>query len=267
MYPTCVRLAVVIVFAFAARTDRLTADDPPVKPAVLAHAADIRKRVDADYPMLDSLYKHIHSHPELSLQEEQTAARLAKELRAAGFEVTLVGRTPERPNLVARLRGAAEGPVLGLLSHVDTVLADPGEWSRDPWSGDLVDGEVWGRGAQDMKSQTAAEAAAALDLAASGWRPARGDLLVIVVVDEEILEERSERTARMTDVHFEDPQLRGRRDRHFGEQPVEVGLVGKLREAVAGPGGFQRKLSDHPFRAERGQPGEGDRGGVRCAGV
>jgi acetylornithine deacetylase/succinyl-diaminopimelate desuccinylase-like protein len=103
----------------------------------------------------------------------------------AGFEVTLVGRTPERPNLVARLRGAADGPVLGLLSHVDTVLADPSEWQRDPWSGDLVDGEVWGRGAQDMKSQTAAEAAAALELAASGWRPARGDLLVIVVVDEE----------------------------------------------------------------------------------
>jgi acetylornithine deacetylase/succinyl-diaminopimelate desuccinylase-like protein len=86
---------------------------------------------------------------------------------------------------VARLRGAADGPVLGLLSHVDTVLADPSEWARDPWSGDLVDGEVWGRGAQDMKSQTAAEVAAALDLAESGWRPARGDLLVIVVVDEE----------------------------------------------------------------------------------
>ena len=106
-------------------------------------------------------------------------------MRDAGFEVELRGRTPERPNLVARLRGAADGPVLGLLSHVDTVLADPAEWQRDPWSGDLVDGEVWGRGAQDMKSQTAAEVAAALELAESGWRPTHGDLLVIVVVDEE----------------------------------------------------------------------------------
>lgn len=133
--------------------------------------------------LLQQLIRHNTVNPpgdERVLQEQ-----LAEPFRAAGFEVTLVGRTAQRPNLVARLRGRADGPVLGLLSHVDTVLADPAEWTRDPWSGDLVDGEVWGRGAQDMKSQTAAEAAAALDLADSGWRPARGDLLVIVVVDEE----------------------------------------------------------------------------------
>jgi acetylornithine deacetylase/succinyl-diaminopimelate desuccinylase-like protein len=133
--------------------------------------------------LLQQLLRHRTVNPpgdERALQEE-----LAAELRDAGFEVDLLGRTPERPNLVARLRGEADGPVLGLLSHVDTVLADPDEWQRDPWSGDLVDGEVWGRGAQDMKSQTAAEVAAALDLALGGWRPARGDLLVIVVVDEE----------------------------------------------------------------------------------
>lgn len=106
-------------------------------------------------------------------------------LLEAGFEVDLLGATPERPSLVARLRGHAEGPVLCLLSHMDTVLATPSEWQRDPWSGDLVDGVVWGRGAQDMKSQTASEVAAALTLARSGWRPARGDLLVVCVVDEE----------------------------------------------------------------------------------
>src|SRR5215213_9914753 len=89
-------------------------------------------------------------------------------LRDAGFEVTLVGRTEARPNLVARLRGAADGPVLCLLSHVDTVLADPEEWTHDPWSGDVADGFLWGRGAIDMKSQTAAEVAAALRLARTG---------------------------------------------------------------------------------------------------
>jgi len=116
--------------------------------------------------------------------QEHVAARL----RAAGFdEVTLVGNTPERPNLVARLRGREPGPVLGLLSHVDTVLANPADWSRDPWSGALdEDGLIWGRGAQDMKSQTAAEVAAGCALARDGWRPARGDLLVISVVDEEV---------------------------------------------------------------------------------
>jgi acetylornithine deacetylase/succinyl-diaminopimelate desuccinylase-like protein len=110
---------------------------------------------------------------------------LAGLLREAGFEIELLGRTEERPNLVARLRGRGDGPTLCLLSHVDTVLADPGDWQRDPWSGDVVDGELWGRGAQDMKSQTAAEVVAAVQLARSGWRPARGDLLVVSVVDEE----------------------------------------------------------------------------------
>ena len=69
--------------------------------------------------------------------------------------------------------GRRPGPVLCLLSHVDTVLATPSEWSHDPWSGDLADGFVWGRGALDMKSQTAAEVAAACALARGGWRPAR----------------------------------------------------------------------------------------------
>ena len=110
---------------------------------------------------------------------------LAGLLEDAGFEVALVGRTEPRPNLVARLRGQADGPALCLLSHVDTVLATPEEWSHDPWSGDVADGSVWGRGALDMKSQTAAEVSAAIGLARSGWRPARGDLLVVVVVDEE----------------------------------------------------------------------------------
>jgi acetylornithine deacetylase/succinyl-diaminopimelate desuccinylase-like protein len=110
---------------------------------------------------------------------------IASYLRAAGFEVELLGRTPERPNLVARLRGVGDGPTLCLLSHVDTVLATPSEWEHDPWSGDVVDGFVWGRGALDMKSQTAAEVVAAAALARNGWRPARGELLVVVVCDEE----------------------------------------------------------------------------------
>jgi acetylornithine deacetylase/succinyl-diaminopimelate desuccinylase-like protein len=111
---------------------------------------------------------------------------LAAQLLDAGFEVELLGAVPERPNLVARLRGAADGPTLCLLSHVDTVLATAAEWTHDPWSGDVADGFVWGRGALDMKSQTAAEVTAAVSLAREGWRPARGDLLVVVVVDEEV---------------------------------------------------------------------------------
>jgi acetylornithine deacetylase/succinyl-diaminopimelate desuccinylase-like protein len=110
---------------------------------------------------------------------------LAELLTGAGFACELLGATEPRPNLVARLDGDAAGPTLCLLSHVDTVLATPSDWTRDPWSGDLDDGFVWGRGALDMKSQTAAEVAAAISLVRSGWRPARGTLLIVCLADEE----------------------------------------------------------------------------------
>jgi acetylornithine deacetylase/succinyl-diaminopimelate desuccinylase-like protein len=111
-------------------------------------------------------------------------------LTEVGFECELLGAEPERPNLVARLRAAAptaDGPTLCYLSHVDTVLANAEEWHSEhgPWSGDQADGYIWGRGALDMKSQTAAEIAAAAGLARSGWRPAKGELLIVAVVDEE----------------------------------------------------------------------------------
>ncbi len=99
--------------------------------------------------------------------ERAAQEHLAEHLARAGFECELLGAEPERPNLVARLRGAAEGPTLCYLGHVDTVLADPSEWTHDPWSGELADGFIWGRGALDMKSQVAAEIAAAASLARS----------------------------------------------------------------------------------------------------
>jgi acetylornithine deacetylase/succinyl-diaminopimelate desuccinylase-like protein len=106
-------------------------------------------------------------------------------LEAAGFECAVLAAEAGRPNLVARLAGSEEGPVLGYLGHVDTVLATPGEWTHDPWAGELADGFVWGRGALDMKSQVAAEVVAAAALARGGWRPARGELKVLCVADEE----------------------------------------------------------------------------------
>jgi acetylornithine deacetylase/succinyl-diaminopimelate desuccinylase-like protein len=119
---------------------------------------------------------------------------LADHLQRAGFDCELVGAEPGRPNLIARLRPsdgtpadepAAGGPTLCYLGHVDTVLADAREWTHDPWSADLADGCIWGRGALDMKSQVACEIGAAASLARSGWRPRGGELLVVAVVDEE----------------------------------------------------------------------------------
>jgi acetylornithine deacetylase/succinyl-diaminopimelate desuccinylase-like protein len=106
-------------------------------------------------------------------------------LEDAGFEVELLAAVEGRPNLIARLDSGVDGAKLCLLGHVDTVLADPADWTVDPWSGELRDGCVWGRGALDMKSQVACEVAAALALAKDGWRPAAGELKLVLTADEE----------------------------------------------------------------------------------
>ena len=119
---------------------------------------------------------------------ETLAAEILRDhLAQAGVAADLYARAPERANLVARIKGG-DGPSLAFLCHTDTVLADPGEWERDPWSGDLVDGEVWGRGALDMKNQVAAAAVAFASLAREGFEPS-GDLLFVAVADEEVGED------------------------------------------------------------------------------
>jgi len=108
---------------------------------------------------------------------------LAGYLEDAGLAVELDGAEPERPNLVATLKGG-EGPALGYLSHVDTVLADKEDWSADPWSAEIRDGYLYGRGTIDMKNQTAAEAVAIARLA-RGSASFNGTLKLIAVADEE----------------------------------------------------------------------------------
>jgi acetylornithine deacetylase/succinyl-diaminopimelate desuccinylase-like protein len=117
--------------------------------------------------------------------EREAIEYLAEYLSDAGFETEILGATPERANLVATLHGKADGPALCFLGHVDTVLADPADWEHDPWSGDVADGYLWGRGALDMKSQVAAEAVAGASLARENWRPPRGTLKLVFVADEE----------------------------------------------------------------------------------
>jgi acetylornithine deacetylase/succinyl-diaminopimelate desuccinylase-like protein len=116
---------------------------------------------------------------------ETGAAELLRDyLAASGVGSELIARVPERANLVARIRGEG-GPSLLLLCHTDVVLADPAEWSVPPFSGELRDGMVWGRGALDMKSQVAANAVAIASLAREGFRPS-GDLIFAACADEEV---------------------------------------------------------------------------------
>ncbi|HZQ83007.1 MAG TPA: M20/M25/M40 family metallo-hydrolase [Gaiellaceae bacterium] len=116
--------------------------------------------------------------------ETAAAGLLRAYLEANGVECELYARVPERANLVARIRGRGDGPSLAMLSHTDVVLADPAEWERDPFGGELVDGVVWGRGALDMKGEVAASAVAIASLAREGWRGS-GDLIFIAAADEE----------------------------------------------------------------------------------
>jgi acetylornithine deacetylase/succinyl-diaminopimelate desuccinylase-like protein len=116
---------------------------------------------------------------------ESAAAELLREyLESNGVQCELYARVPERANLVARIPGSG-GPRLALLSHTDTVLADPAEWEVDPWSGELRDGEIWGRGALDMKGEVAASAVALASLAREGFEPS-GDLIFVAAADEEV---------------------------------------------------------------------------------
>jgi acetylornithine deacetylase/succinyl-diaminopimelate desuccinylase-like protein len=116
--------------------------------------------------------------------ETIAAKALQDYLAGNGIESELLAQTPERANLVARLPGG-DGLSLLLMAHTDTVLADPGEWERDPWSGDLVDGEVWGRGALDMKGHVAAVTVAFASLAREGVRPP-GEVVLALTADEEV---------------------------------------------------------------------------------
>ncbi|MEP6908895.1 MAG: M20/M25/M40 family metallo-hydrolase [Actinomycetota bacterium] len=117
---------------------------------------------------------------------ETIAAELLRDyLEENGVACELYAKVPERANLVARIPGSGDGPRLALLSHTDTVLADPAEWEVDPWSGDVRDGEIWGRGALDMKGQVAASAIAMASLAREGFQPS-GDLIFVAAADEEV---------------------------------------------------------------------------------
>ena len=118
-------------------------------------------------------------------QEVRNADLLEAYLGSAGLDVQRFEPTPGRTSLVARIEGSdPSAPSLCLMGHTDVVPVSPDGWSRDPFAGDLVDGEVWGRGAVDMLNLTAAQAVVMRTLADSGFRP-RGDLIFFAVADEE----------------------------------------------------------------------------------
>ncbi|CAN5815532.1 ArgE/DapE family deacylase [soil metagenome] len=113
--------------------------------------------------------------------EAELVAYLAPRLSALGAEVTIHEAAPGRASLVARLAGAGGGPSLMLNAHLDTVGV---AGMDDPFSGEIRDGRLYGRGAYDMKGSLAACVGAISALVNSGL-PLAGDLILAAVADEE----------------------------------------------------------------------------------
>jgi acetylornithine deacetylase/succinyl-diaminopimelate desuccinylase-like protein len=105
-------------------------------------------------------------------------------LEEAGSTPELYARDPSRPNLVARVRGVGKSPPLLVQGHVDVVTTTGQDWKRPPFGGDLAEGEIWGRGAIDMKGPMAMYISAFLRAARGEFQPP-GDVILVVLADEE----------------------------------------------------------------------------------
>jgi acetylornithine deacetylase len=139
--------------------------------------------------LLQDLIRIPSTNPKLSDEapngEAAVQDRVGIAMEAAGAELDRWDALPGRPNLVGTVRGTGGGPSLGINGHIDVVpVGDGSDWSHGPWSGEIVDGFVWGRGASDMKGGIAAMIHAATIVRRLGYT-LKGDLLLESVIDEE----------------------------------------------------------------------------------
>ncbi|MUL41001.1 M20/M25/M40 family metallo-hydrolase [Streptomonospora sp. PA3] len=118
-------------------------------------------------------------------RERPAAEYAAERLSDAGLAPRLLESAPGRANVVARIPGTdPDAPALLVHGHLDVVPAEPSRWSRPPFSGEVADGLVWGRGAVDMKGTVAMVLALVRFWARGGLRPRR-DIVVAFTADEE----------------------------------------------------------------------------------
>jgi acetylornithine deacetylase/succinyl-diaminopimelate desuccinylase-like protein len=117
--------------------------------------------------------------------ETRSSDLLIDYLEGAGLDVERFTPRTGRDSMVARIEGSdPDAPSLCLMAHTDVVPVNPDGWTNDPFGGEVIDGEVWGRGAIDMLNLTSSMAVAFRRLAAEGFRP-KGDLIYFGVADEE----------------------------------------------------------------------------------
>ncbi|MFD8061695.1 M20/M25/M40 family metallo-hydrolase [Streptomyces cyaneofuscatus] len=118
-------------------------------------------------------------------RERPAAEYTAERLADAGLEPVMLERTPGRTNVVARIPGTdRSADALLVHGHLDVVPAEPADWTVHPFSGEVRDGVVWGRGAVDMKNMDAMILAVVRGWAREGFRPPR-DIVIAYTADEE----------------------------------------------------------------------------------
>ena len=119
--------------------------------------------------------------------EMKSVQTLESYLRIPGVEMKRYEPSPGRGSLVVRIEGSDKNAKsLHLMGHLDVVPVTRSGWRNDPFGGELIDGEVWGRGAIDMLDVTASMAVAVKRLLSSGYRP-KGTLIYSAMADEEAL--------------------------------------------------------------------------------
>ncbi|TDB98442.1 M20/M25/M40 family metallo-hydrolase [Actinomadura sp. 7K534] len=125
--------------------------------------------------------------------ERPAAEHVAALLAEAGAEAKIVESAPGRASVLARVPGTDPGrPAFLVHGHLDVVPADPAEWTVPPFSGEVRDGCVWGRGAIDMKGSLAMTLAVVRRRLREGRRT-RGDLVLAFLADEECTGEHGSR--------------------------------------------------------------------------
>lgn len=117
--------------------------------------------------------------------ERLIAEYVARKLSEVGIDAELIESAPNRVNVVAKIAGSdVSRPGLVLHGHLDVVPADASDWSVDPFSGEIKDGFIWGRGAVDMKDMDAMLLASVRMWKRVGYKPPR-NILLVFFADEE----------------------------------------------------------------------------------
>jgi len=117
--------------------------------------------------------------------EIRAAEYLRSVLETEGISGEMVGPSSDRGTFIARLKGDGSAPPLLLMSHTDVVAVEPEKWTHGPFSGDIADGFIYGRGALDMKHMVTMEAMTMLLLKRSGV-PLQRDVIFMAAADEEV---------------------------------------------------------------------------------